>query len=346
MNDFNLIFDSFADLAKNKSQLLKENLFLRQQIIILARSVKKVKIRKSDRLFFVFFRRFLSNWRECLYIFKPATVIGWHRRLARSFWRWYSKAKTKPKVRISQETKELVRQLASANRLWGAEKIRGELLKIAIKLSKPTILKIIRPLRKELNQLRSQNWSTFLKNHAPHIWAADFFTATTIGFKQFYVFVIMAIHSRKILHFAITDHPTSDWTYRQVLQTTWDHPAPRYLLIDRDNKYSGTFRQNLKNNLGIKVLRTPYKAPKANAFCERLIGSIRRECLDHFIVFCQKHLRKILIEYVDYYNHSRPHQGIDQRIPNSPDSESPPTGSIRCRPVLNGLHHHYYRKAA
>lgn len=346
MNDFNLLFDSLADLTKDKSQLLTENLFLRQQLIILARSVKRPKIRKSDRLFFVFFRKLLSNWKECLYILKPDTILRWHRSLYSSFWRWFSSSKKKRKNRIPQDTLQLVRHMASTT-LWGAKKIEGKLLKLGIKLGRTTILKLIRPFRKNTDPERSQRWRTFLANHADQIWAADFFTATTIGFKQLYVFVIMAIHSRKIIHFAVTDHPTSDWTYRQVLESTWDNPAPRFLLIDRDNKYGGTFTADLKNWLAIKVLRTPYKAPKANAFCERLIGSIRRECLDHFLVFSQKHLRKILKEYVEYYNLCRPHQGIAQKIPGIKNADPPQlTGKICSRQILGGLHYHFFRKAA
>jgi putative transposase len=346
MNDFNLLFDSLMDLARDKSQLLKENLFLRQQLIILRRSVKKLKIRKSDRLFLVLLRRFLSNWRECIYVVKPDTILRWHRSLGRSFWRWYSRKKARPRFRVPQETRCLVRHMASTT-IWGAKRIEGELLKLGIKLGKTTILKLIRPFRRNHDPDRSQKWRTFLANHAPHIWAADFFTATTVGFRQIYVLVVLAVETRKIVHIAVTHHPGSEWTYRQILQATWEHPAPRFLVIDRDNKYGGGFASHLRNRLKIKAIRTPFRTPKANAFCERVIGSIRRECLDHFLIFGEKHLRRILAEYVQYYNEYRPHQGIGQGIPADDDLRSRScVGKVCRRTILGGLHYHYYRKAA
>jgi len=233
------------------------------------------------------------------------------------------------------------------NKSWGAEKIRGELLKLRIQLGKRTIQKIIEPILRPSSPKQQQNWSTFLKNHSPYLWAADFLTVPTIAFKQIYILVILHLHTRKIIHFNVTEHPTAEWTYLQVLQATWDHPAPRYFLCDRDNKFGGSFKKDLEDRLKTKLLRTPYRAPRANAFAERLVGTLRRECLDHFIFFAENHLRKVLNEYVEYYNHFRPHQGIAQQIP-APRTEDfdAESGPIHSRPILNGLHHHYYRQAA
>jgi len=228
----------------------------------------------------------------------------------------------------------------------GAERIRGVLLNLGIRLAKSSIQKIIRPLRKNPDPRRSQNWRTFFQNHAPEIWATDFFDVVTVGFKQLYVFVVFSIHTREILHWNVTQHPTAQWTYQQVLQSTWSGQSPRFLLADRDAKYGYRFRQILKENLGIQLLQTPYRAPKANAFIERCIGSIRRECLDHFLIFGENHLRKVLGEYVDYYNNCRPHQGIHHRIPAKDYTDPPsPAGQIHCRAYLNGLHHFYCRVA-
>ena len=160
--------------------------------------------------------------------------------------------------------------------------------------------------------------------------------------------MIFAIHTRKILNWNVTDHPDSEWVYRQVLTTTWDHPSPRYFVCDRDRKFGSSFTEDLKNRLKIDVLKTPFRAPKANAFVERVIGSIRRECLDHFIIFGERSLRTVLRQYVHYFNNFRPHQGIGQKIPMHALSsvDLPRDGPVHSLPILGGLHHHYYRKAA
>ncbi len=338
-----------SNLFKSDKELYVENLFLRQQLIILKRQIKRVRFAKQDRAILVALSRLTSNWRDYLYIMKPDTLLRWHKKIWKLLWKFKSRFQRKRKARVSEETARLVRSMASENNTWGAKRIRGELLKVAIKLSKRTIQRLIRPVRKSHDPNRSQNWKTFLKNHAPHIWSCDFFTVTTAAFKQLYVFVILSIHTREILHWNVTEHPTAEWTYEQVLQATWDRTAPQYLICDRDGKYGTHFTENIKKRLNIKLIRTPYKAPKANSFCERLIGSMRRECLDHFLIFNEKHLRAVLAEYVSFYQDCRPHQGINQQIPANQLLEQPPAaseGRIDSRPILNGLHHHYHRQAA
>ncbi|MCI0612818.1 integrase core domain-containing protein [bacterium] len=333
------------------SIILKQQIFilsLIQQLIVFKRTVRKPKIRNWDRLFWIVYSKLIKNWQKPLHLVQPDTVIRWQRNLYRIIWKTFSKIKRKRKIRVTQDVRQLIVQIASDNKLWGAQRIRQELLKIGIRVAKSTILKIIRRIRNCPDPKRSQRWRTFLANHAPEIWATDFFDVVTVGFKQLYVFVIFSIHTRQILHWNVTEHPTSDWTYRQILQTTWKQKLPKYLLADRDSKYGYRFAEVLKQQFLIHLLRTPFRAPRANAFVERCIGSIRRECLDHFLIFGDQHLRRILEEYTQYYNKFRPHQGIQGAVPAPEEVTRPPSNSteICTRPILNGLHHHYYRKAA
>jgi transposase InsO family protein len=279
---------------------------------------------------------------------QPATVIGWHRKLA-AYLHTLKSQKYKTKRFTPQEVKQLVIQMDSDNPLWGAEKIRGALLNLGIRRAKLTIQRILEPNKRPTPPKVTQNWRTFLKNHAPHIWATDYFTVTTAAFKQLYVMVVLHIETRKIVHWNVTDHPTAQWSYHQILQATWDNQPPRYLICDRDSKFANEFSENVEKRLNIEIIRTPYRSPKANSFAERLVGTLRRECLDHFIPFGQSHLRSILAEFIEYYNRFRPHQGINQQIPiqfgSLPDPPSL-TQPIGCKPILNGLHHRYYREAA
>ncbi|HEY4491330.1 MAG TPA: integrase, partial [Acidobacteriota bacterium] len=270
------------------SIILKQQIFilsLLQQIIVFKRTVKKPRIRNWDRLFWIVYSKLVSNWQSPLHLVQPDTVIRWQRKLYRIVWKTFSRVKRKRTIRITADVRLLILKIASDNELWGAQRIRDELLKLGIRVAKSTIVRIIRRLRNRPDPKRSQRWRTFLANHAPEIWAVDFFDVVTVGFKQLYVIVILSIHTRQILHWNVTEHPRADWTYRQILQTTWDRKIPKYLLADRDSKYGFRFGELLKRHFGIRLLRTPYRAPKANAFLERCIGSIRRECLDHFLIF-------------------------------------------------------------
>jgi putative transposase len=331
------------------SVIFRQQMFilaLLQQIIVFKRTVNKPRIRNWDRLFWVLYSKFIKDWKKPLQLVQVDTVLRWQRDLYKRVWRTFSRFKSKRTTRLPQEVRALVIRIATDNKTWGAERIRGVLLNLGIRVAKSSIQKIIRPLRKNPDPKRSQNWRTFLRNHAPEIWATDFFDVVTVGFKQLYVFVVFSIHTREIVHWNLTEHPTARWTYQQILQSSWVRKSPRFLLADRDSKYGHCFKQILKKNLGIQLLQTPYRAPKANAFIERCIGSIRRECLDHFLIFGENHLREVLCEYVDYYNNCRPHQSMSHRIPAKHEIDPPsPKGEIRSRAFLNGLHHFYYRAA-
>jgi transposase InsO family protein len=329
-----------SDITRSRKDLVAENAILRQQLIVLNRQVKRPKFTNGDRLRLVLLSRLTQFWDSALHLVQPHTLLRWHRDLFRRYWKRKSRPKNH-KPRIPQETIDLIKDMAEKNWLWGAEKIQGELLKLGIKVSKRTIQKYMKKVRKR----SSQNWRTFLKNHAHQIWACDFTTATSLFFIPIYIFVIMELESRPIVHTAVTLKPTDEWTAQQLREATpWDN-RPKYLIRDNDNKFSKKFSAVAKSS-GIKELKTPFQAPKANAHCERLIGTMKRECLDHFLVFNQYQLKRIIVAFAEYYNQHRAHQGIMQRIPAKlyqprPQLSNQVKGKVIATPMLNGLHHNY-----
>lgn len=238
----------------------------------------------------------------------------------------------------------LIQQMADANPLWGAERIRGELLKFGLHVAQDTIqtyLQRVRPSRS-----RSQNWNTFLKNHAKEIWVFDFLPVIDLFFPTVYVFFIIELSSQRVVHFGLTRHPTNTWVAHQLRGATPYGRAPRLLIRDNDCRFGSAFTSVAKAS-GIEVLRTPHRAPRANAICERFLGSVRRECLDHLLLVSEPHLYRVIREYVGFFNAARPHQGIAQQIPGKLGliSEEKCEGRIIAFPVLNGLYHDYRRIA-
>ena len=268
----------------------------------------------------------------------PDTVVRWHRQGWRLFWRWKSRSRG-GRPHLSLEVRELIATISRENPLWGTERIRGELLKLNIVVSNRSIRRYrwrgpVRP--------PSQTWRTFLRNHAHHLWAADLFTVPTLTFKTLYVLVVIAHGRRELVHVNVTANPTAAWVWRQFIQATPWGQKPRHLLHDRDAVYGRDFRHRARP-IGIDAIATPIHAPKANALAERVIGTLRRECLDHVIVWDEQHLASVLTEFVRYYNQDRPHRTLGLQTPEL--RPCPTTGSIRLRPVLNGLHHVYERVA-
>lgn len=234
--------------------------------------------------------------------------------------------------------------MAKENSLWGAERIHGELLKLHIQVATTTIKKYLRQFR--ANHSPSQTWSVFLKNHAKDVWACDFLPVIDLFFRQVYLFFIVELGSRRVVHFNTTSHPTDAWVAQQLREATPFGQHPRFLIRDRDRKYGQSFAAVAKGS-HIEILKTPYRAPKANAICKRFLGSVRRECLDHMLILGESHLDRVIKEYVEFFNQARPHQGIDQKIPKEIQREEKehPKGEIIAFPVLNGLHHDYRRAA-
>jgi transposase InsO family protein len=339
-----LPLSTIADLARSKPQLIAENLLLRQQLVVLTRSVKRPRFTSVDRSLFVLFASRLRTWKNALLIVKPETLLRWHRQGFQLFWKQKSRATScQPKVPL--ETITLIKNMAANNRLWGAERIQGELLKLNIKVAKRTIQRYMRQARPYAPH--GQTWSTFLRNQAKDIWACDFLQVTDVFFRPLFAFVITEVGSRRIVHVGVTRSPSDIWAAQQLREATPFGLGPAYLIRDNDAKYGSHFAAVAVGS-GIEVLRTPIKAPRANAICERLLGSIRRECLDHIMVVSERHLRRVLMEYVRYFNHARPHQGIGQRMP-VPEEDAVllggDAGKVIPFPVLGGLHHDYRRVA-
>jgi transposase InsO family protein len=334
-----IVLSTAADWTRSKADLIAENALLRQQLIVLERQVHKPSFAQSDRLWLVLLASRVKNWKESLLIFKPDTLLRWHRQGFRLFWKFKSRNRGgRPKH--STETVALIQQMAQENRLWGAERIRGELLKLGLAVAKHMIQTYITHVRPA--KPISQTWATFLKNHAKDIWACDFLPVIDLFFRTVYVFFLIELSSRRVVHFGVTRHPTDEWVSQQLREATPFGQAPRFLIRDRDSIYGEAFTR-VAVGTSIEVLKTPYRAPKANAICERFLGSVRRECLDHILVLGEWHLYRVIREYVAYFNRSRPHQGIEQQIPEGSTSvpEKQGKAKIISFPVLNGLHHDY-----
>src|SRR6266446_5435133 len=308
-----LLLGALADLARGKSELVAENALLHQQLIILRRQSKRPVCTKRDRILLVLLARAVRAWRQALLIVQPETLLKWHRQGFRLFWKHRSKPKS-TQAKVAAETIALIKEMARNNRLWGAERIRGELLKLDIRVCKRTIQKYMRAVRTPRS--RGQNWRTFLSNHAGEIWACDFLQVTDLFFRSLFAFFIIELRSRKVIHVGVTRAPTDAWTAQQLREATPYGQTPKYLIRDHDSKFGHGFARVAATS-GIKVLKTPYQAPRANAICERFLGSVRRECLDHLLMLNEKQLHRVLHAYAEYFNRARPHQGIQQQIPEA-----------------------------
>ncbi len=329
------------DLPRSREQLIAENALLRQQLIVAARSAKRPRLATRDRVFLVLLARVVPRWRDAILLVKPETVLRWHREGFKLLWRW----KTRPKLvksKVATDTIALIRRIAADNRLWGAERIRGELMKLGIRLAKRTVQRYIRAVRR--HPPRGQTWATFLSNHRHQTWACDFLQIYDLWFRPIFAFFIIEVGSRRLMHVAATREPTSAWVTQQLRNATPFGVGPRFIIRDRDDKYGQEF-DRAAGAVGARVLKTPVRAPRANAVCERFLGSVRRECVDHILVLGERHLLAVLAEYGRYFNEARPHQGLHQSIPVRTSSTPSRTGAIVAFPVLNGLHHDYRRSA-
>jgi putative transposase len=337
-----LVLGTLADMTRGKAELLAENALLRHQLVILRRQVKRPVYRQTDRLLLMLLARMVRTWKQALFLVQPETLLRWHRELFRVFWKHKSKALAR-KPRLSPQTISLIKEIAANNRLWGAERIRGELLKLDIRVSKRTIQRYLRPIRR--NRPGGQNWKTFLRNHAAEMWACDFLQVTDLFFRPLFAFFLIELKSRKVIHVNVTRSPTDLWVAQQLREATPYGQTPTYLIRDTDRKFGPNFARVAATS-GIKVLRTPYRTPRANAVCERFLGSVRRECLDHFLILHEKQLSRLLKAYILYFNQARPHQGLGQRIPDPPVLSAPlpnHPNEVSAVPVLSGLHHDYQR---
>jgi transposase InsO family protein len=326
---------------RSRQALILENLALRHQIVVLQRNTSRPNLQWRDRAFWEILSCIWPGWSKALYIVQPEAVLRWHRQGFRYYWRWKSRVKRPGRPRTSKTTRDLIRTLSTDNPLWGAPRIHGELLKLGMDVSQATVSKyMVKPRRPP-----SQSWHTFLNNHAKNIVSVDLFTVPTATYRVVYVLLVLDNLRRKILHFNVTERPNAVWAGQQIAEAfPWD-TAPKYLVRDRDGIYGLEFSRRV-DALGIEQIRTSPRSPWQNPYVERVIGSIRRECLDHVIVFNEQHLRRVLRECIDYYHRSRTHLGLDKDCPDSRPIEPPEAGPIASEPVLGGLHHRYTRRAA
>jgi len=323
-----------------RRDLVLENLLLRQQLAVALRGQRRPRLLPRDRCFWALIRGLWERWRHALVLVQPATVVRWHHQGWRLFWRWKSRPRPGPgRPRLGSDVRMLIAAMARDNPLWGAERIRGELLNLGIAISNRSVRRYRRAGR---TRPPSQTWRTFLANHAAGIWACDLFTVPTLTFRTLYVLLFISHERREVVHLNVTAHPTAGWVWQQLREATPWGRQPRYLIRDRDSVYGGHFVRHARQ-LGIETLLTPFRAPKANAIAERVVRSIRNECLDHLIVLNEAHLRLVLAEFVRYYNLERPHRSL--RL--TPPVPVPRTraGPVRSRSVLGGLHHVYERAA-
>ena len=320
----------------------------RQLALYIERGVKPRRIDAARRIGLTFLSC-LFNWRDALTVVSPATLIRWHRAGWRLFWRMKSRPGRPP---IPPELQALIRRIANENPSWGEERIANELLlKLGIRVSPRTVNKY-RPRPPQGRPRGDLRWSTFLRLHAQGIIARDFFVAVTATFRLLYVFVVIEHHSRRLIHCNVTGNPSSAWTLQQLREAVGLEERYEYLLHDRDSIFAKHLDESIER-LGLKVLKSPPCSPMANAVCERVIGTIRRECLDWLIPLSESHLWRILKSWIDHYNGGRPHMSLGPGIPGSPAITKilPESSSrhrrgeayaVRSNPILGGLHHEYF----
>ena len=325
-----------ASPFKSNSRLEVENAVLRHQLVILQRKVRgRAHLTNNDRWFFVQMYRWFPSIMKVVTIIEPETLVRWHRAGFRRYWRWKSRSRG-GRPQIDLELRTLIRQMSMENLLWGAPRIHGELLKLGFSVAQSTVATYMVKRRGP----PSQGWRTFLRNHAPDIAAMDFFVVPTIGFRILYGFVIVRLHRRDLVWINVTTNPTAEWVARQVTEAFPWEGAPRYMIRDCDRVYGTVVTRRLRA-MGIRDKPIAPSSPWQNGFAERLIGSIRRECLDHIIVSGEAHLRRILISYAAYYNSVRTHRSLHKDAPIFRPIQQ--IGIIRSHPILGGLHHHYVR---
>jgi transposase InsO family protein len=308
--------------------------------MVLRRHVKRPQLHKTDRLLWILLSRAWKDWRPSLVLVKPDTVVDWHWKGFKLFWKWKSRTRRRGRPTLPREIINLIRRMASENPLWTPERIQSELALLGHDVAEATVAKYM-----GRRYPGSPTWMTFLRNHLPVTAACDFFTVPTATFRVLYCFLILSHDRRRIVHFNLTAHPTSEWVAQQMVEAfPGEGPIPKFLIRDRDGKYGDYFRRRVRN-MGIREVITSRKAPWQNPYVERVIGSVRRECLDHVIVFNEGHLRRVLKTYVDYYNESRPHLSLARNAPVPRKPEPPSQGRVVAIPQVGGLHHRYKRAA-
>jgi len=329
--------------VRSRAELATEILALRHQLAVLRRQAPaRLRLRRIDRVVWVLLSWAWSEWRHAVQIVSPDTVVHWHRRGFALYWRWKSRSRRIGRPGIHADIQRLIREMRAANPLWGAPRVHGELRKLGVEISQATVAKY---LGRRPRTPRSQTWRTFLTNHVSQLASIDFFTVPTATFRVLFVFIVLSHERRRIVHVNVTAHPTAVWTAQQFREAwPWDE-APRFVIRDRDGIYGEAFC-DAAQALGIEEILIAPRSPWQNPFVERLIGSIRRECLDHVVIWNERALRRHLQPFFAYYHRWRTHLALDKDAPHARAVQSPTDGRIVAIPHVGGLHHHYERRAA
>jgi transposase InsO family protein len=336
----------YALLASGRSslrprrELTVENLALRQQLAILKRKTQRPKLTQADRAFWVALCRLWPDWHNALILVKPETVIGWHRKGFKLYWTSESRNRG-GRPRVDAEIRTLIRRIASENPTWGAPRIHGELLMLGFEVGEATVSRYM-PRRRTPP---SQSWRTFLRNHSQDLVSIDFFVVPTATFRILYVFLVLEHERRPVVHFNVTDGPSAQWTSQQWVNAFPYDSGPEYVIRDRDKVYGAAFERRVRA-MGIEQVLTAPRSPWQNPYCERVIGTLRRDCLEHVIVLGEHHLQRILRTYLEYYHGSRTHLALDKDAPEPRQRQSIDGGKVIALPMVGGLHHRYTRRAA
>jgi putative transposase len=326
-------------LLVNSAAVSLENVALRHQLAVLERSVGRPRLRRRDRLFWVVLSQLWAGWRASLVIVQPATVLAWHRQGFQLYWHLKSRRRSVGRPPLDLELRTLIRRMARENPTWGRRRIQAELRFLGYEVAELTVAKYMR----RTSPRPSSTWRTFLDEHIGEIVAIDFFVVPTLTFHLLFGLVLR--HDRReLVHVNVTDHPTAAWAAHQLVESFPEETAPEYLLRDRDAIYGDAFERRVKA-LGMSEVLIAPRAPWQNPLAERVIGSIRRECLDHVIVINERHLRRLLRRYLAYYNATRPHQSLRNQSPYPREAQPRTAESIVAIPQVGGLHHRYQRAA-
>ncbi len=336
-----LILSIVAAVFKDRADLVAENIALRHPLSCFIHRGPRARLRPVDRVLWAQLSRFWDGWTESLAMVKPATVLAWHLKGFRLFWRWKSRRCGPGRPRSSVEVRRLIIEMAEMNVGWGAPRIHGELLKLGIEISEITVSRYMPKLPPPAGS--RQRWATFLRNHLHETLAIDFAVVPTATFGILYVFFVLSLERRRVLHFNVTQHPTAEWTAQQVVEACPFGLPGRFLIRDNDKIYGSKFRDRI-DGLGLEQIRTAFRSPWQNGFAERWIASLRRDCLDHVIAINERQLRQVIRSYVDYYHEDRTHLGLAKDAPEERPVEPREMGEVVAISRVGGLHHRYSRE--
>lgn len=337
------VIGAFFAAFRPRASLVAENLALRQQLAVLRRRIPRPRLRPIDRAFWVLLSRTWSRWADVLAIVQPGTVIAWHRRGFARFWAYKSRPRGRPP--LSAEVIELIERMTRENPTWSRRRIAAELAKLGHDISKDTVAKYMPNRSGAPARPPSTTWGTFLRTHVAGTIAIDFLTVPTVTFNVVYVFFVLSLQRRRILHVNVTAHPYAEWTAQQIVEAVDPDTNVIRLIRDRDGIYGAAFDARV-DNLGIQQLRIAPRSPWQNGYAERFVGTLRRELLDQVIVLGERHLLHLVRRHASYYNEDRPHMSLSGDAPVTRAVEPKAFGKVVALPRVGGLHHRYVRRAA